>query len=223
VNEPSPTRHRILVAASRLFAQRGYAGTSTREIASAVQLSQPTLFHHFASKSAMMTELLRLNFAHPGSVVTRISREDGDPAVLLYRELRWELDYTRSVPFDLTAANASDVLALEEFASWRRTASVLRSARRSVLRRGVADGSLTVPDEDVVLDAITGVMIDAVRRAGSGHAKRSGAHDVAAFLVRAVLSDPGRLAAVVDEAERFRRADDERAAAALAAERPDRP
>lgn len=208
--DPLPTRHRILVAASRLFAQRGYGGTSTRDIAAAVELSQPTLFHHFATKSAMMTELLQLNFTHPATVVSAITREDGDPAALLFRELRWELDYTRTVPYDLTAANAADVLGLDEFAGWRGPAARLRSARRSVLRRGVDEGTFTVDDESVVLNAITAVMVDAVRRAGGKPGQPSSAHAVAGLLVRSVLSDQTRLATIATEAELHHDEDDAR-------------
>jgi AcrR family transcriptional regulator len=211
VSAPTPTQHRILLEASRLFAERGYAGTSTREIAAAVGVRQPTLFHHFATKSLVMAELMRLNFDVPASAVGRISRQDGDPAVLLFRELRWELDYTRAVPYDLTSANAADVLALEDFASWRKVATRLRAARRAILRRGVADGSLVVPHEDVVLDGITGVMVDAVRRAGRPRGRQPRAEDVARFLVRAVIDDPRRLDAIAAEALSHR-ADDDRLA-----------
>lgn len=211
MNAPTPTQHRILLEASRLFAERGYAGTSTREIATAVGVQQPTLFHHFATKSLIMAELMRLNFDLPASAVSRISRQDGDPAVLLFRELRWELDYTRAVPYDLTSANAADVLSLGDFASWQRTAGRLRSARRTILRRGVADSSLVVPREDVVLDGISGVIVDAVRRAGRPHGRVPRSEDVARFLVRAVIDDPSRLDAVAVEVEAHR-ADDDRLA-----------
>ncbi|MGF6177923.1 TetR/AcrR family transcriptional regulator [Ensifer sp. 4252] len=48
----------ILDVAARLFIQQGYEGTSTRQIAEEVGLKQGSLFHHFARKSDMLTELL---------------------------------------------------------------------------------------------------------------------------------------------------------------------
>ena len=48
----SSTRGRILLEASLLFAQRGFFGTSTRDIADAVRIRQPSLFHHDRSGSA---------------------------------------------------------------------------------------------------------------------------------------------------------------------------
>lgn len=44
------SRRRIITAAAELFAQRGYDGTSIREIAAAVSMTTAALYYHFASK-----------------------------------------------------------------------------------------------------------------------------------------------------------------------------
>src|SRR5688500_13622468 len=48
------TRHRILQAARRLFAQKGYEATTTRDIAHAAQIASGTLFNYFATKEAIV-------------------------------------------------------------------------------------------------------------------------------------------------------------------------
>lgn len=53
-------REEILVAALEVVAREGYRGTSVREIAAAVGLSQAGLMHHFASKDELFTEILRM-------------------------------------------------------------------------------------------------------------------------------------------------------------------
>lgn len=51
---PAPTKHvDILWAAARLFAQKGVAQTSTREIAAAAATTERTLFKHYGSKDAL--------------------------------------------------------------------------------------------------------------------------------------------------------------------------
>ncbi|MFZ9427052.1 MAG: TetR/AcrR family transcriptional regulator, partial [Ilumatobacteraceae bacterium] len=57
----SSTPSRILAEASRLFAINGFHGTSTRDIADAVGIRQPSLFHHFATKHAILATLLDLD------------------------------------------------------------------------------------------------------------------------------------------------------------------
>lgn len=52
-------RTRILAAATRLFARRGYDGASMSGIASDAGITKPVLYDHFASKEALFETLLR--------------------------------------------------------------------------------------------------------------------------------------------------------------------
>jgi AcrR family transcriptional regulator len=52
------TRAAILEACARLFAQKGYDGTSLSEIAEAMGLTRPAVYHYFASKEAMLSSLV---------------------------------------------------------------------------------------------------------------------------------------------------------------------
>ena len=54
------TREQTLGVSSRLFTERGYRATSTRDIAEGVGIRQPSLFHHFSSKAEIMAELQRV-------------------------------------------------------------------------------------------------------------------------------------------------------------------
>lgn len=56
----SPVRREDIVdAAARLFSESGYESTSVRAIAGAVGLSVASLFHHFASKDALLEAVIR--------------------------------------------------------------------------------------------------------------------------------------------------------------------
>ncbi len=48
-----PTRERIVTAAADLFAERSFAGATTREIAARAGVTQPLLNYHFRSKAAL--------------------------------------------------------------------------------------------------------------------------------------------------------------------------
>ncbi len=47
------TQERLLDAAAQLFALRGYAGVSMRDISSAVGITQAAIYHYFANKDAL--------------------------------------------------------------------------------------------------------------------------------------------------------------------------
>jgi AcrR family transcriptional regulator len=52
------TAERILDAAEALFAERGFAGTTLRDVAASVGLRNPSLYNHFASKDELYAAVL---------------------------------------------------------------------------------------------------------------------------------------------------------------------
>ena len=60
VRDPEGTKRAVLVAAERLFAERGFAGTSLRDIATASGVSHPLIQHHFGTKENLYGAVLRL-------------------------------------------------------------------------------------------------------------------------------------------------------------------
>jgi TetR/AcrR family transcriptional regulator len=61
--EKSPGARRIEAAARRLFAARGYAGTSMADLATAAGVSKATVFHHYRNKRALYEALVGDAFA----------------------------------------------------------------------------------------------------------------------------------------------------------------
>jgi AcrR family transcriptional regulator len=76
------TRERILKAAERLFAERGYDGTSVRTIVAKAKVNQAAINYHFEGKDGLYREVLRTAFraltedqlAH-GEEIKTMSRE----------------------------------------------------------------------------------------------------------------------------------------------------
>src|SRR4051794_4054465 len=48
----------IVQAAIRLFGEKGFSGTTTRELASAVGVSEPVLYEHFRTKSDLYAAII---------------------------------------------------------------------------------------------------------------------------------------------------------------------
>lgn len=58
VTEFNPKRDAIMVAATRLFLERGYSGTSMEAIAEAAPVSKPTLYTHFRDKNDLFAAVV---------------------------------------------------------------------------------------------------------------------------------------------------------------------
>lgn len=56
-NAEIETRERILKAALRLFAKRGFEATTTRDLAEAAGVAEGSLFRHFPTKKAILIEV----------------------------------------------------------------------------------------------------------------------------------------------------------------------
>lgn len=61
VTDPAATRDRLLRAARDVFAQFGYAGATTRRIATLADVHEITMFRLFGSKEALLDEAVRIH------------------------------------------------------------------------------------------------------------------------------------------------------------------
>jgi AcrR family transcriptional regulator len=72
-NAVGAPREQVLEAAARLFTSKGFAGTSTREIAEAVGIRQASLYYHFAGKDEILAALLATTVRPTQMVVEEIT------------------------------------------------------------------------------------------------------------------------------------------------------
>lgn len=75
------TRDRILDAAARVMSARGFAGSTTKEIAKEAGYSEPMLYKHFASKSALFLAVLRERMPSFAPLMSELTQAPGDRPV----------------------------------------------------------------------------------------------------------------------------------------------
>jgi AcrR family transcriptional regulator len=85
------TRERILRTASELFVERGYAGTSVRDISERLGMTKGSLYYHFASKDDLLVALIAPLFAAVEEFVAA-ARARGEVTPALVRSLVDVLD-----------------------------------------------------------------------------------------------------------------------------------
>ena len=189
------TREYILMIASNLFAVHGYYGTTTREIAEGVGVRQPSLFHHFASKAAIMEALLEHDLARAVPERERTARSGHPAPERLYRYLVDEVSHITGSPYNLSGVYTDEVRASPEFERWHRLRRRLHRAIERIVRDGVDSGDFVDLPPYFVREAILGIL-------GRTLASYSGGQSavdpelpdrIAVFVLRSLLVDASQL------------------------------
>lgn len=92
LEQAASTKAKIIAVARRLFATRGYAGTSTEAILEETQFSRGALYHHFENKEALFAAVME---AVEVDITTATARARGnvtDPVEALRRAFNAFLD-----------------------------------------------------------------------------------------------------------------------------------
>lgn len=126
-------RDQILDAAGQLFVTRGFAATSTREIAEKVGIRQASLYYHFAGKDEILGALLECTLRPTLDQVDQIltlTADDPRPTALYLLALV-DINTLATAPHNIgLLAHIPDVMsspAAEEYAAGRR--DLLRAYR----------------------------------------------------------------------------------------------
>ena len=98
---PEPnTRERLLETAIGMFADKGYAGTSVREIVEQAGVSKPVLYYYFQSKEGLFLAILEMAENLQTELLARILESAGDVLerlLLLYRWIYAGIDENRNL------------------------------------------------------------------------------------------------------------------------------
>ncbi|MGY1718388.1 MULTISPECIES: SACE_7040 family transcriptional regulator [unclassified Blastococcus] len=121
-------REQILQAAARLFAERGSRAVGVDDVGAAVGVTGPAIYRHFASKDAMLAEmLLRISARLADGGRDRVAAAGSDPAAQLRALIDFQVDFALDNPA-LIVVHDRDLGSLPE----AEAAQVRRLQRRYV-------------------------------------------------------------------------------------------
>ena len=150
----SRTREDVVRAAGRLFAARGYHGTSMRDVAREVGLLGSSLYSHIDSKEDLLVEVVEQGGALFSAAAERAIAAGGDGLTrlqaLIVGHLDVVLDHIDEARTFLNQADALDDVHRRRVLAARDSYEAIY---RDVLQLGVSDGSFR-PDLDPVTGAI---------------------------------------------------------------------
>ena len=112
----SSRRDQILATAAEMFAAHGYHGVSVGELCAACGVSGPALYRHFASKSAVLAEMLVAiseRLLVEGRRRVAAARERDDRTAALTAAVGWHVEFALDNP-DLIVVQERDWAALPD-------------------------------------------------------------------------------------------------------------
>jgi AcrR family transcriptional regulator len=168
-------RQSIVDTAIRLFAERGFRGTTTRELASAVGVSEPVLYQHFKTKKDLYAAILESQcehqFDHMAAQLQPLIDAEDDAAFFQeigYGILGWYLDDSRFIRLLLHSALEGHELS-DLF--YERQVAPFYQVLEGYLSKRMKHGAFRKQNPGVAARAFTGMfahtgMIGAVYRPG---------------------------------------------------------
>jgi TetR/AcrR family transcriptional regulator, cholesterol catabolism regulator len=142
VTETQDRRGVILASAAELFARKGIAATTVRELATAVGVLSGSLYHHFESKEAIVEEILTGYLDAIQSRYAEVLASGKSPVQGLHDLVLTSLQVATEQPY-ATAIYQNELNYLREqprFAEVLAGAANVQRTWLRVIERGVADG-----------------------------------------------------------------------------------
>lgn len=137
-DEGNGTKAAIGDAALTLFAQRGYAAVSVRDIADQVGIRQSAIYNHFPGKQAILVDLMEGHLRTLLAAYQAQARQEGDPLERLRGFVAFHINYHIDHPADVFIAYM-ELRSLEP--DNRRAIIPLRRAYEAELKHILADGA----------------------------------------------------------------------------------
>lgn len=169
-DDEQATKNRLLVAAVKLFADRGYEASSMRELAAEVGVKAPAIYNHFDSKTQVLSTAVDYALSDfLASVLAGL--EEFPKQERLFELLRRHARYKTN---DVALARAQDKLVDADFmrrvlppASYDRYTAALAGYRAIVRDLVVAAAPQSEHDPAVNLPVLVSALIEMVDRVSS--------------------------------------------------------
>ncbi|WP_460492187.1 TetR/AcrR family transcriptional regulator [Dactylosporangium cerinum] len=140
--EPGDRRETILDSAAILFARKGVAATTVRQIADDVGILSGSLYHHFNSKEAMVDEILSSFLRDLKDRYTRVLSQKADARILLHDLVVASLEVVEAHPHatEIYQNDLNYLLGIEHFSYLRNAGREVQDAWLKVIDAGIAEG-----------------------------------------------------------------------------------
>ncbi|MFT4082365.1 MAG: TetR/AcrR family transcriptional regulator [Nocardioides sp.] len=159
-------RQRIVDAATELFITRGYAGTTTRDIAMKAGLRQPSLYTHFSVKADILVAVMMQTVRPSVDLAAELTADTGLGGVeRLVRLVEFDVRMLCGGPWNIALLGYLPEVRTEEVLGNRNLYQDLRAAYRALVAGALAESGRTDVERttDVVMTLVEGVVLRRVQ------------------------------------------------------------
>jgi AcrR family transcriptional regulator len=154
------TAEKILDAASRLFAERGFSNVSVRDICKATGTTAPVVYYHFGSKKGLFDAVARKQISMDAFIsrLTAASRSE-DPKKGLVSFIETYLSSFPEHAFD-TGFYLRDSATLDKQSARMASEDLdrVRTMASNLVERGIAKGYFRKTDAGLAADCLLGML-----------------------------------------------------------------
>ena len=138
--EPVDRRERILLSAATLFARRGVAATTVREIADEVGILSGSLYHHFESKEAIVDEVISSYLEDLRSRYKQVLTRDLDPRTRLHDLVVASLEVAEAHPHatEIYQNDVNYLSRIERFSYLKGAGKEVQNSWLEVINAGIS-------------------------------------------------------------------------------------
>lgn len=162
----SNRRDEILEIAGNVFAERGFRSATVRDVADACNILSGSLYHHFASKEAMLLEILDRYVRELLADYTALAEAPGTSTdrfrLMIARAMNVVVE--RRPQLTIIHNDQSYLAQIEGFGDIQSMLDEVRAVWTRVIQQGIADGSfLPSVAPGMVYRTAMGTVLSAVR------------------------------------------------------------
>jgi len=156
--EREAKRRAVLRMAARLFNENGFRATSMEDVATALQVTKPTIYHYFASKDEILFECVRVGLAQIREG-TEKAAERGGTGLERVQDMIHAYALAMTEDFGICVSRTGDAeLSPESRAKFRALKREIDDIMRTIIEDGIEDGSIRVEDPQLATFLVSGAI-----------------------------------------------------------------
>jgi len=185
-------RQNIIQAATRLFAEQGFEGTTTLQIANEAGVTEPLIYYHFKGKDDLFSYILETSFKKYFSGLEALEKKPGTQFQRLVALLDFHFRFVGEFPDETYIGVSVCPAKLREpdhicTINARCQRDRLKAYLTDCLKKGIKSGELNQVPVPETVDLIIGMIIGLTRQRGLHLEEQEGMRDVTVDFCRRSL------------------------------------